>query len=253
MTKEEFLDSGLLEEYVMGLLSEEDSVKVGDYIAANPSIEKLYKEQEKTIMKMAVTHGITPPSRAKDSIMEALNSPTRSIPNKGFSSLFLSAILPLVLAGITIYSIIQWRNVTQELNIQKSNFATLSSECDEARKKAELKNSLFAFNQNPDTEISILNGNDRAPSFDLLARHNKLTSQLSIEIINPIVLSNNKILCLWGDKDGEMILISKLDEKVENQLIAFDPEMESLNITIEDNVEVISHPDVNQLIASEVI
>jgi len=50
-----------------------------------------------------------------------------------------------------------------------------------------------------------------------------------------------------------MILITKLDQGADPQMVAYDKDMESLNVTIEEKSDVIDHPDVSQLIASVAI
>lgn len=254
MTKEEFLNSGLLEEYVMGLLSDDESAKVGAYIASNPSIKKLLLENEEAILNLANSQGVTPPKGAKASILDAINEIEN--PVTGSSGTFIKSILPILaglLLAVSIYSLIQWKNSKNELKDLKEKFATLSKDCEEAQKLADQNNALIAFNQNPDTKSSILVGNANAPDFDLLARHNKVTGELSLEMINPIPLPPSKVLCLWGDKNGEMILISRLDDESQNNLIAYDPEMVSLNVTIEKNMDDIDHPDLTQVVASVAI
>jgi len=211
MTPNEFLESGFLEEYTMGLLSDEKAKEVQAYIEAHPTVKAVYDEHQKAIR------------------------------------------LAALVGALAIYSFAMWKSTVRELKHQQSEYALLKNDCERSQKESAIANNLMAFYQNPDTQSAILTGNSKADEFSMVARYNPRRSKVALEVLSVADIPSDKVLCLWGDKDGKMILITKLDQGADPQMVAYDKDMESLNVTIEEKSDVIDHPDVSQLIASVAI
>ena len=253
MTQEEFLETGLLEQYVMGLLSDKESQDVEEYIAKFPEVNRLFKEHQKGILEMAESHSITPSPNVRTSLMNEINTTQKTSPNNMTAGISVAIVFAVVMMAIASYAIMKLRDTTRALNEQEMKFALLELDCKKAKRQSEKTNLLFAFYQDEETELTMLKGNAKAPNFNLFARYNMSSGQIALEILNPLSLPDNKMLCLWGDKNGKMILIAKLDKTGQDKLIAYDSQMVSLNVTIEEKTEDIDHPDVSQLIASVAI
>ncbi|MFT6337332.1 MAG: hypothetical protein ACI86M_000257 [Saprospiraceae bacterium] len=253
MTEEEFLETGLLEQYVMGLLADKESLQVEEYIASHPEVNRLYQEHQKGILEMAESNSISPSPNVRTSLMNEINTEKKKSTNKMTTGISMAIVFAMVMTAIASYAIMKLRDTTRALNEQEMKFALLELDCKKAKRQSEKTNLLFAFYQDEKTELALLRGNAKAPNFNLFARHNKNSGQIALEILNPLSLPENKILCLWGDRDGEMILITKLDKTVQDKLITYDIQMVSFNVTIEERAEEIDHPDVSQLIASVAI
>ena len=85
------------------------------------------------------------------------------------------------------------------------------------------------------------------------AFYNKEKEVLSIEGLIKGDIPNGKCYYLWGDIDSKMIKIGRLDDPEMATFAALDPNMVSLNVTIEDAEVEIDHPDVSQLVGSVAI
>lgn len=253
MTKEEFLESGLLEQHVLGLLSVGEATDVGDFIAKHPSLQQIYDDHQRAILQMAKEHSITPPTGARDAIIRRLHAEKRPSNASGDGNRVRTAAIgaAIVLGALTLYNANEARQTSYRLEAKSAAYTQLESDCAQKNKEYESISKTLAFYQNPDTKTTTLIGNALAPDFKMRAHHNGALQQIKIDLLNPLSLPKDKILCLWGDVDGEMILISKIDFSApKDQIIAFAPAMSSLNVTIEQDVDVIDHPDVSQLIAS---
>ena len=254
MTPNEFLESGFLEEYTMGLLSDEKAKEVQAYIEAHPTVKAVYDEHQKAIREMAETHAVSPPNGIKGAVMSAIQpEPTPKVADNKAPTSYGSWILAALVGALAIYSFAMWKSTVRELKHQQSEYALLKNDCERSQKESAIANNLMAFYQNPDTQSAILTGNSKADEFSMVARYNPKRSKVALEVLSVADIPSDKVLCLWGDKDGKMILITKLDQGADPQMVAYDKDMESLNVTIEEKSDVIDHPDVSQLIASVAI
>jgi len=254
MTPKEFLESGFLEEYTMGLLSDDKAREVREFIEKHPSVKTVYDEHQRAIKEMAEAHAIAPPAGIKGAVMSAIQpevTPTMLPPK--IKPSYGSWILATLVGALAIYSFAMWKSTVRELNHQKSEFALLQNDCEHAKKESAVANNLIAFYQNPNTKSTILTGNGIAEEFNMIARYNSAREEVALDVLTPAQIPANKVLCLWGDKNGKMILIAKLDQSSKAQMVKYDKDMESLNVTIEEMADVIDHPDVSQLIASVAI
>lgn len=254
MTPEEFLNTGLLEEYVLGLLTDAKADKVQAYIAKHPSIENTYIDMQTTVSNLAKSHGIIPPAQVKSKVMQSIGNSNRIIiPKENNWLKYVTSAIAIILGIISIISYNTIKSLATELKMEKKAYAELSSDCEKNKEAYETSSRIYAFYKDPNTQSAILKGNEKAPNFELVSHYNKTEGQIALNISSGTDLPNNKMLCLWGDVKGEMILIAKLDPSIQDKIIPFDKNMTSLNVTIEDTQDEINHPDVSQLIASNAI
>jgi len=255
MTPKEFLETGLLEQYVMDLLDPQEAKQVASYIEKHPSLVKTYNEMQETILNLAESHGIQPPAEMKAKVMQGIE-PQKAISETTASSSwikYLPSIAAVLFGAISLISYNKINTLERKIQSEKIAYTTLSEDCENAKKEYENQNRIYAFYKDANTESVILSGNAKAPDFELVSRYNKNTSSLILDVTQSAKISDDKVLCLWGDKDGKMILIAKLDPSALGSMIPFDSKMESFNVTIEERKASIDHPDVSQLIASAAI
>lgn len=254
MTPEEFLNTGLLEEYVLGLLSEVEAGEVEAYMAKHPSIKNTYNDMQNTISNLAKSHGIIPPAHVKENVMQSIGNSNRIIiPKENNWFKYAASALAILLGVLSIISYNKIQSLSTELKMGKKAYAELSSDCEKNKEAYENSSRIYAFYKDPNTQSAILKGNKKAPDFELVSHYNKTEGQIALNISSTTDLPNNKMLCLWGDVQGEMILIAKLDPSTMDNTLPFDGKMTSLNVTIEDLQDEIDHPDVDQIISSVAI
>lgn len=73
MTTQEYIESGLLEAYVLGALSQEEMAQVHADIQANPDLAKEVADLEDTLLGMAAAGAMQPPAGLDDKIWAAIN------------------------------------------------------------------------------------------------------------------------------------------------------------------------------------
>ena len=133
---------------------------------------------------------------------------------------------------------------------QAASYAALDHDCELVRKISKAQEQQLAFYTHHATRSKELKGTVKGESFKAVAFYNDISQQIAFDIVNETTLPKGKCLYLWGDLNGEMIKITKVDSEADTGILNFDKNMASLNITIEDSAVEIDHPDVSQLVAS---
>ena len=122
-----------------------------------------------------------------------------------------------------------------ELDLQNKSFAQLESE--------------FSLVNDPSTQKVIINGNDNARGFLMVAYWNKQQRSSVMQVVNQPPLADKQCFQLWADVHGEMVSLGVIPD--EDGLIALDfkVDAESLNVTIEPEGGS-EHPNVERLVGS---
>ena len=72
MNIQEYISSGILEAYVLGALSEEESEQVAKMVSSHPELKKELDAIEEAMYNYAVSHSQTPPSGLKAKLMDSI-------------------------------------------------------------------------------------------------------------------------------------------------------------------------------------
>jgi len=252
--KDEFLKSGLLEQYVMGLCSEQERLVVEGYISEYDSVRQVYEELQHSISELADSYAIVPPTDVKAKVMEAVQpSGEYSTPQKEGQYGKLAMGLALALAVLGIYSLVTISELQSDLKGSEAQYAQLLADCETSQLQAAATAEQLEFYVSSDTRIAELTGGAVLPGFQAVAHYNKATSQYALDIVESGSIPAGKCLYLWGDKDGKMIKLQRITDTEGHEILVFDSKMESLNLTLEDATALVDHPDVSQLVASAAI
>lgn len=254
-----FLESGLLESYLLGETTMEESNKVERYVRDFPEVKKAYNSLEATIEQWAGMQAKSPPADLKNNILKEINkldeTPIKSIkPSSESNWRLMAATVAAIL--FSVLSFLFWNekeklHTANELLVEELNAVEKESLVE--REQCAVLEKQFHLLNDPNTGKYILNGNEKAAEFQAIAFWNKETQQSYLNIISFPELPEKKCLQMWADVDGEMINVGIL-KKEENKLVAipFKINATSLNITIEPDGGS-EHPTVTDLISIVVI
>ena len=268
MSKEEFLTTGLLEKYALGLTSTEESGLVIDMMKKYPDLQTqcdgIYGCMEKYIESQAVP----PPSDLKGKVENTIDEyemekalkeaiekpPVKGIVMPGWS---LAAIAASFI-GLLAFGGMNWnqKNTTQnEMAIISSNFEKLKTDCAQFEAKQQAMAAQFAFLQDPlTTHIHLRdNGFGKAPDALIVAYWNPNKENAYLKILNLPPPPQGKEYHLWADVDQKMVHMGAFKCEVGKMLdIPHMANAASLNVTLEDKGDV-DHPNVAELYVNGVI
>lgn len=247
MNKKEFLESGLLEQYMLGLLEDQEDIKkIESFIQNDAEVKSYYDRIQQDMLNLADANSIAPPPSVKKQIMKDVKTLDNNFRPKSGMITSLPWIIAAILVGFLVMSLLRYNNLDDKLVETQSAYAALVDDCQSKETKMNRKAIFFADVNTQKVSIE----ND---GFQMSAFYNKQQSLITIEGLSNGNLPRGKCYYLWGDVDSEMIKIGRLDDPNMAHFAAFDPNMVSLNVTIEDASAVIDHPDVSQLVGSVAI
>lgn len=239
MDKERFLQSGLLEQYVLGLTTEEENEEVQRYADAFPEIQaeifmlqnavKQYAEAQIGSPKInaAGAKNSTTPSQKKN---EEMPSASRG---SALGLWLLAALLGLsVIFGFYYYSAAQ--NAEQQIAQLNNNLLAFQEDCNKDRETLLDLEQQIAFLQHNHTRPIQLRGTQLAPDSKVRIYWNEQEKVALLQVFSLPEHSKDKQYQIWADKEGKMVNLGMIDDhSSEPQIIKCLPQASSLNITLE--------------------
>lgn len=257
MDKQQFLASGLLEQYVLGLTDQEESAEVEKWLRKHPELQKEVDAMHEALEQYSLAQGIKPPSDLRSKITNRIEAEEADqllqvesgVPPRRFSTRWTSYIWPIAATIALLFTLIKNNELGHNVRSLQEELAQTKSACEEESRRFQ------AFLQHPATQEVVLPG--VAEHSDVAVRvywnpEQKLafldTSTL------PVPAEADKQFQIWADVEGEMINLGllKLGNANTLQPIAFLRQAESLNITLEP-LGGSAHPHVEDLLASQQI
>jgi len=252
----DFLNTGLLEQYVLGLLEPSETAEVEAYIQKYPEVKTVYTEIQDGIDKMMMATAKSVPAGVKGTIMdEIIESPhtntLKTTPKvASFNWLPLVACLALLLGA---FSFFQWNNnqgKDQEIATLQKDFAAYKDECETRQANYAKLQEQLEFINHSETDKFLLKGNQKATDFQVIAYWNDFAEKSMLRINKMPQLPDNQCFQMWADVDGKMqnlgIINSTDDLFVDFKYLS---NAESLNVTIEPKGGS-EHPTVSDLVAN---
>ncbi len=260
MNKEEFLQSGLLEQYVLGLTDAEETKKVEEFLQDYPELREEAKAMHAAIEHYASRYAISPPEKLKHRILQEIDKmedPSKVTPTDGNSTRMrtrsgqnfaYAAGIALLMGSVFLFFQIQ--NLKQETQAAKEQLAACQSEVTNLRQRQIEREPVFAVIQHPGTHPVALKDTAPEPAFQATAYWNAETQTAYLQTAGLPQAPSGHQYQVWADVDGEMINVGLIDPNgAPLQPIAFLEKAESLNITIEP-LGGSKHPNTDRLVAA---
>ncbi|MEZ4796025.1 MAG: anti-sigma factor [Flavobacteriaceae bacterium] len=234
-----FLNSGLLDKYVIGATTEIESKHVESYIKDYPEIEEEYHLLQEQLEFAAITNAAKPSKNMLPSILEKLDEQpvitlhTTKKSNKSWYSIAAS-VAALVFASYSFMLYNKNQTLVNENNTIADEIFDLRKDINDNNNK--LDNVLKAFNKlnNPETEKYVLRGNERAKDLKTVAYINPIEKSSLIDVVSLPKLSDEQTYQMWANLQDKKINLGTLDAS--NGKLKSVPYIEdalSLSITIE--------------------
>ena len=232
-----FLDSGLLEEYVLGLTTVEEAREVEYYIESYPEIRKTYCQMKRGMSKFC--------EKEKKAYFSGQCPVSKSIVNNRFSSPWL--IAGLLFAGLVTWQIVYHYVDSEEINKDKPAQTLLSSAETQAG-QGHLRAQKV--NQNLGSQSKyVLRGNSKAPLLESIVIWDRDTKRCHLRAIHLPKLTGKKFLQAWLKMEDRIISLGKLQSgSLELSSGILNDQPQALLISIEDGASKI--PDLDKLVAT---
>ena len=250
-----FLDSGLLEEYLMGTCDSGQIEKVEYFIDNYPAVKNEYDHLQEHIEKMSHKLSVDAPKGLKEAIISCLEDESGyNVKSKiRKSRRKFTTFLPWAAAVVGLITTISLYN--QKQNLSRTNLEIyaqknmVESQLEDAMAEVSLLEDKLALSGHSKTERILLTGNELSPEFNSTAFWNNTAAKAILYINSHGELDKNHCFQIWADVDGKMInagLLPRTEGPIE---LNFLENATSLNITIEPKGGS-EHPNVDRLVSS---
>lgn len=213
-----FLNSDLLNKYLVGDTSLEEAKDVEHFISTYPEVAEAYEKLQDNLEIVAKAGAVDVPNNILDTILESVEetSDTKVIPlvqKKKTPWYSIAASAAAVLFAATSFMLYQ-KNVdlNSENNIVVDEIFDLRSDIDNNNSKLdELSRELLKLN-NPDSKKYVFNGNERAKDLKTVAYINPIEKTSMIDVVTLPQLPKEQQYQIWAELQGRMVNLGILDE-----------------------------------------
>jgi hypothetical protein len=238
MDKEQLLASGLLEQYVLGLTDEHESLLVEEMAARHEEIRVELSLLQQAMERYAAQHAIPTdlPIDKNTAGQKEKNSISKT--KEGLFKLNGKTLWPLATAFALIwatYGALITDIKDQQLRDMKDQFAMLEEECETQRDAHQYLADLSSFIQHRHTCKVVLKGCSISEGAFAIAWWNPAAQKGYIDTAFLPPPPKGKCYQLWADVDGHMVNagLVHFDRERTIQEVAFIDNAASLNITLE--------------------
>ncbi len=207
-----FLDTDLLEKYLLGTTNREETQQVERYIAMYPEVRKTYDELQENLETFAKMHALKTPEGLKAKILHRIRM--QNAGRRKFRRYAIAAsITAFLFAGSSYFFWNQSQNLQEENTIVNNKIRTLE---EDMREQLEDVRNQFIVLNNPQTRKYMVNGNKKAKELKAVAYINPVKKLSYINVRNLPNLPEDKCYQMWAEVNGQMVnlgVIKDLDNK----------------------------------------
>ncbi len=234
-----FLESGLLEKYLIGDTTVSETEQVEASISKYPEVQSKYDLLQDNLEIISKLNAVEAPKVSLNNILEALDDkPVVTLDTKQrrvsvWYSIAASAaaILFATLASFFFY---QNQQLMNENQVVVDEIFDLRSDVADTNGKLESVMKQFMRLNNPETEKYIIRGNKRAKNLKTVAYINPKEKTSMIEIVSLPQLPEEQCYQMWAQMQDNMVNLGILDAADRDlRSIPYTENAVSFNITIE--------------------
>ncbi|MBT8264495.1 MAG: RNA polymerase subunit sigma-70, partial [Muriicola sp.] len=153
-----FLETDLLEKYLLGNTSDQETLQVERYIAMYPEVLNTYVELQENLESFAKLHALKAPEGLKAKILHRIR--TQDLGRKKSRRLAIAAsVAAFLFAGSSYFFWDQSKSLQEENTIVTNRILNL--EADMKQQLEDVRNQFIVLN-NPQTRKFYVNGNNKA-------------------------------------------------------------------------------------------
>ncbi len=252
-----FLQSGLIDKYILGTTTFEESQKVEQYIDTYPEVEAEYNRLQDNLEIIAKANAVEAPKFVLHNILEdldekpviKLSAPTIQKERTPWYS--IAASFAAIAFAVTAFLLYQKNmELIEENQIVVDEIFDLRSDIENNNNKLDNVMRQFMKLNNPETEKYVLRGNERAKDLKTVAYINAVDKTSMIDVVSLPKLPEEQQYQIWAELQDKMVSLGILDSN--DRKLKSIPYMENalgLSITIESKNKTNNRATANNEVA----
>ncbi|WP_111308088.1 anti-sigma factor [Confluentibacter sediminis] len=235
-----FLNSGLLEKYLLGETTSAETEMVETYLSKYPEVQNAYNTLQFNLEVVAKSNAIEAPKHILNHILDEIDeTPVISInaykKYKTWHKLGVAASIAALAFATWSFSLYnQKEKLSKENQVVVDEIFDLRSDIQMNNKKLDDIMRQFKQLNDPETYKYIIEGNSRAKNLKTVAYINAKDKTSMIDVVSLPKLPEEQCYQIWAELQGKMVSLGILSE-TDRQLktIPYTENALGLNITIE--------------------
>ncbi len=234
-----FLESGLLEKYLIGDTTVSEIEKVETYISNYPEVKSQYDLLQVNLEIISKLNAVEAPKDSLNTVLEALDDKpviTLHTKQRRVSMWYgIAASAAAILFAVTsFYFYNQNQILLNETLIVDEEIQDLRSDINDTNIKLESVMKQFMRLNNPETEKYIIRGNKRAKNLKTVAYINPKEKTSMIEVVSLPQLPEEQCYQMWAQMQDNMVNLGILNATDRDLIsIPYTENALGFNITIE--------------------
>ncbi|MEM9142341.1 MAG: anti-sigma factor [Bacteroidota bacterium] len=208
-----FLDSDLLEKYLLGTVSDMEAQQVERYIAMYPEVRQTYDELQENLESFAKMHALKTPEGLRDRIMAGVRA-QRASRKRFYSYAVAASFVALLFAGASYFFWNQNKSLQEENTMVSNKIKTL--EADMRQELEDVRNQFIVLN-NPQTKKYWVKGNEKAKELKAVAYINPVKKLSYINVEKLPNLPDDQCFQMWAEVNGEMVNLGIIKEAMDQE------------------------------------
>ncbi|MBV7269979.1 RNA polymerase subunit sigma-70 [Winogradskyella luteola] len=213
-----FLNSNLLNKYLVGETSAEETKEVEFFISHYPEAASAYEKLQNNLELIAKAGAVDVPNHILSNILEALDESNDTkviqlVQTKKIPWYSIAASAAAILFAATSFVLYQKNQMlNDENNVVIEEIFDLRSDIENNNTKLdELSKELNKLN-NPDARKYVINGNERAKNLKTVAYINPVEKTSMIDVITLPQLPKEQHYEIWAELQDRMVNLGIIDE-----------------------------------------
>ena len=227
----QFLESDLLERYLMGTTSPMESQEVEYFVAKFPEVKTTYNELQENLENYAASYAVDVPKDLRAKILKQTKAKSkRALPLLAIAACTIATLFGLV--AIMIYN--QNQELLEDRKFTSNLLENLNDDIVSNRQMLQSVEEQFMILNNTATQKYILKGNNRANRLEAVAYINELEKRSYVHVNELPELPDEQVYQMWASVDGKLVPLDILKVTKDNLVeIPYEERMASINVTIE--------------------
>lgn len=234
-----FLESGLLEKYLVDDVTTSETEQVESFISKYPEVKSQYDLLQDNLEILSKLNAIEPPKDTLNNILNTLDDkPVVTLHTKQRRvSIWYSiaaSVAAIMFATLASFFYLQNQQLLNENQVVVDEIFDLRSDIANTNDKLESVMKQFMRLNNPETEKYIIRGNKRAKNLKTVAYINPKEKTSMIEVVSLPQLPEEQCYQMWAQMQDKMVSLGILDATERDlRSIPYTENALSFNITIE--------------------
>ncbi|HEV7348248.1 anti-sigma factor [Telluribacter sp.] len=249
MNIQAYIESGILEEYVLGTVSEQEMQEVECMSRIYPEIKEELRKLEQAMEKYALEHQVPPPAHLKEKIFAQMSFgplPVQGVPAEEAED---ATVVPIgqsatnarplwsrmaVAASVLLALMLGW--AMYQMSEYRQQNEVLVSEMAELRTDAEYQKTLASLYRNPNYRTVRMAGVEKSPESSVVAFWNQSTNEVLLDVQRLPVPPTGRQYQLWSIVNGTPVDMGVLEAEFAGKILkmkATQPGAAAFAITLE--------------------